>query len=201
MAGSGSLFDLQKLNDVSKNTIAAMSAAQVTDEVLDWSHDFDSNLYALLSQDRARTEKIFEIGRNDAKPRKDIAKWNEIRDYTDFFFDSLFEIKDVFPENVSPADTKEILTRYKSIYSENDDPQQWFERVKALASDLGYAQKPKDYKKNPELYKGHVGDVSMVLRVAVTGKTKSPDLYSIMQILGKDCVIQRLDSAADKIKE
>ena len=201
MAGSGSLFDLQKLNDVSKNTIAAMSAAQVTNEVLDWSHDFDSNLYALLSQDRARTEKIFEIGRNDAKPRKDIAKWNEIRDYTDFFFDSLFEIKDVFPENVSPADTKEILTRYKSIYSENDDPQQWFERVKALASDLGYAQKPKDYKKNPELYKGHVGDVSMVLRVAVTGKTKSPDLYSIMQILGKDCVIQRLDSAADKIKE
>lgn len=201
MAHSGSLFDLQKLNDVSKNTIAAMSAAQVTNEVLDWAHDFDIKLYALLSQDRGRTEKIFEIGRNDAKPRKDIAKWNEIRDYTDFFFDSLFEIKDRFPENVSPADTKEILTRYKSIYSENDDPQQWFERVKALAGDMGFAQKPKDYKKNPELYKGHVGDISMVLRVAVTGKTKSPDLYSIMQILGRDRVIQRLDSAADKIKE
>lgn len=201
MAHSGSLFDLQKLNDVSKNTIAAMSAAQVTNEVLDWAHDFDSELYSLLSQDRERTEKIFEIGRNDAKPRKDIAKWNEIRDYTDFFFDSLFEIKDRFPENVSPADTKEILTLYKSIYSENDDPQQWFERVKALAGDMGFAQKPKDYKKNPELYKGHVGDISMVLRVAVTGKTKSPDLYSIMQILGRDRVIQRLDSAADKIKE
>ena len=201
MAHSGSLFDLQKLDDVSKNTIAAMSAAEVTKQVLDWSRDFDPKLHALLSADRARTEKIFEIGRNDAKPRKDIAKWSEIRGYTDFFFDSLFEIKDAFPENVSPADTKQILTRYKSIYSEKDDPQQWFERVKELASDLGFAQKPKDYKNNPQLYKGHVGDISMVLRVAVTGKTKSPDLFSIMQILGKDCVIQRLCSAANKIKE
>lgn len=98
--------------------------------------------------------------------------------------------------------TQSKYLRATSRYTvEKDDPQQWFERVKELASDLGFAQKPKDYKNNPQLYKGHVGDISMVLRVAVTGKTKSPDLFSIMQILGKDCVIQRLCSAANKIKE
>ena len=201
MAHSGSLFDLQKLDDVSKNTICAMTADEVTDEVIAWAKDFDSELYGLMSKDRSYTKRIFEIGRNDPKPRKDIAKWSEVRDYADFFFDSLFRIKEQFPENMSCADIKEILTRYKDIYNESDDSQQWFERIRELALKLGYAQKPKDYKSNPELYKGHVGDISMVLRVAVTGKTKSPDLYSVMQIIGAKRVIERIESAINKIKE
>lgn len=194
MAHSGSLFDLDKLDDVSKNAISVMSAQAVTDEVISWAKDYDAELYTLLSRDRAYTEKIFAIGRQDAKPRKDLAKWNEVREYVNFFFDELFEIKDEMPENAK-ADVKTIIEKYISLYNENDDSQQWFERLKELAAELGYAQKPKDYKNAPELYKGHVGDISMVLRIAVSGKTRSPDLYSIMQIIGKEKVIARLNAA------
>lgn len=191
MAHSGSLFDLDKLDDVSKNAISVMSAKAVTDEVISWASDYDAELYQLLSRDRDHTEKIFSIGREDAKPRKDLAKWSEVREYVSFFFDELFEIKDEMPENAK-ADAKEIIEKYISVYDENDDSQQWFDRLKKIASELGYAEKPKDYKKDPEKYKGHVGDISMVLRIAVSGKTRSPDLYSIMQILGKAKVIKRL---------
>ena len=191
MAHSGSLFDLAKLDDVSKNAISVMTSKQVTDEVLSWSQENDIELYKYLSEDYDYTQSIFEIGRNDAKPRKDIAKWNEVREYLDFFFDDLFEIKDELDENVK-ADAKNIIESYISVYDENDDASAWFDKVKQVAVKLGYAEKPKDYKKNPELYKGHVGDISMVLRVAVTGKTKSPDLYSIMKILGKERTLKRL---------
>jgi len=201
MAHSGSLFDLDKLDDVSKNAISTMTATEVTDEVISWAKDFDNELYTLLSSDTDYAKRIFEIGRNDAKPRKDLAKWSDVKDYVDLFFDSLYSIKDQFPENVSKEDTLEILNRYKNIYSSDDDSQQWFERLKTIAEDMGYAQKPKDYKKEPDKYKGHVGDISMVLRVAVTGKTKSPDLYSIMQIIGTDKVMQRLDSAIKYVEE
>lgn len=201
MAHSGSLFDLQKLDDVSKNTIAAMSAKEVTGEVIDWSRDFDKELYELLNADKDYSESIFAIGRDGPKPRKDLAKWSEVRDYADFFFDKLFEVKDDYPENISTSDIKQILESYIEIYNENDDSLQWFDRLKGLASKLGYAEKPKDFKNNPELYKGHVGDISMVLRVAVTGKTKSPDLYCVMQILGKKRVAERIERAINKIKE
>lgn len=193
MAHSGSLFDLNKLDDVSKNAISVMSAKEVTDEVIGWANDNDSELYALLSADTSYTERIFEIGRNDAKPRKDISKWSEIREYAGFFFDSLFEIKDSLPENISKEEAKNILTKYTAVYNENDDGSTWFEKLKEMARSMGYAEKPKDYKKNPELYKGHVGDISMVLRIAVTGKTMSPDLCSIMRILGRDRVCGRID--------
>ncbi len=191
MAHSGSLFDLDKLDDVSKNAISVMSAQAVTDEVLSWAKENDEELYGYLSADYDYTKSIFEIGRNDAKPRKDIAKWNEVREYLSFFFDGLFEIKDQLPENVK-EDAKAIIDNFISGYDENDDSSEWFEKIKVIASELGYAQKPKDYKKNPEMYKGHVGDVSMVLRIAVTGKMQSPDLYSIMKILGKERTLKRL---------
>lgn len=194
MAHSGSLFDLDKLDDVSKNAISVMSAKAVTDEVIDWAKENDAELYKYLARDREYTEKIFSIGRSDAKPRKDLAKWNEVRDYVSFFFDELFEVQDEMPENAR-KDVSTIIEKYIAVYDENDDSQQWFDRLKAIAVELGYAEKPKDYKKNPELYRGHVGDISMVLRIAVSGKTKSPDLYSIMQILGKDRVIKRLNAA------
>lgn len=191
MAHSGSLFDLDKLDDISKNAISVMDASAVTEEVISWAEENDIELYKYLSADKEYTKSIFEIGRNDAKPRKDLAKWNEVRDYLDFFFDDLFEIKDELPENVA-EDKAVIIEKYIEAYNENDDASQWFDRLKVIATELGYAEKPKDFKKNPELYKGHVGDISMVLRIAVTGKTKSPDLYSIMKILGKDRVIARL---------
>ncbi len=201
MSHSGSLFDINKLDDVSKNAISVMSAESVTEQVIEWSKEFDTKLFELLSADTDYAKSIFAIGRADAKPRKDLAKWNEVRDYVDLFYDELFEVKDSYPENVSKSDIYDILASFKQTYSASDDSQAWFDKIKAIALKLGYAEKPKDYKQNPDAYKGHVGDISMVIRVAVSGKTRSPDLYSIMQIIGTDRVNARLDDALKKIKE
>ena len=104
------------------------------------------------------------------------------------------------PENVSASDVREVLARYQNLYDESDDSSVWFEKITSLAVDLGFAAKPKEYKNNPELYKGHVGDISMILRVAVTGKCASPDLYSAMQILGRQTVLNRLNMALESVK-
>lgn len=201
MAHSGSLFDLNKLDDVSKNAISTMSAKEVTDEVISWASEQDKELYALMSKDEAYTESIFAIGRTDAKPRKDLAKWSDVRDYAGFFFDSLYGIEDEIPENISKEDAISIIDKYKTIYCEKDDGSEWFEKLKVIAVEFGYAEKPKDYKKEPDKYKGHVGDISMVIRIAITGKTKSPDLCSIMKILGTDRVTARLDNMKKHIEE
>ncbi len=201
MSHSGSLFDINKLDDVSKNAISVMNADEVTEQVIDWSAEFDTELHALLSRDRDYAKSIFAIGRTDAKPRKDLAKWSEVKAYAGLFFDELFKMEATMPENVSDDDIVAILTQFKESYSEADDSSAWFEKLKAIATNLGFAEKPKDYKKNPEMYKGHVGDISMVLRVAVSGKTMSPDLYSIMQIIGKERTFARIDDAIKSIKE
>ena len=201
MGHSGSLFDLNKLDDVSKNAISVMNAKQVTEEVISWAKDFDNELFELMSKDVSYTESIFEIGRNDAKPRKDISKWSEVRAYAGFFFDSLFAFTDKLPENVTAEDAVAILEAFKASYDINDDGSEWFNKVKEIAVKFGYAEKPKDYKKNPEAFKGHVGDVSAVLRIAMTGKTTSPDLCGIMKILGTERVISRIDNCIKYIKE
>lgn len=199
MSHSGSLFDINKLDDVSKNAISVMSADEVTAQVIDWAKQFDHELYTLLSADYDYAKSIFAIGRTDAKPRKDLAKWNEVRDYAGLFFDPLFKVEDAYPENVSAEDKAAILSQFMDGYDQNDDSQAWFDKLKAIAVGLGYAEKPKDFKKNPEMYKGHVGDISMVLRIAVSGKSKSPDLYSIMQIIGKDRTFARIKAAMEEI--
>jgi len=201
MSHSGSLFDINKLDDVSKNAISVMTADEVTDQVIDWAKEFDKELYTLLSRDRDYAKSIFAIGRTDAKPRKDLAKWNEVRAYVGLFFDELFAKIDGMPQNVSDDDTVAILTQFKDSYDAADDSSAWFEKLKVIAGNLGFAAKPKDFKNNPDMYKGHVGDISMVLRVAVSGKTMSPDLYSIMQIIGKEKTFARIDDAIKTIKE
>ena len=145
--------------------------------------------------DKEKAIKILSIGRGGEKPRKDIAKFNEVSDYVSFFYDDLFYKKDELPENVEIEDRNEILTLFAQGYNENDTQEEWFNKMTEIAEKLGFAPKTKLYKKNPEDYKGHIGDVSMVLRVAVTGRRNSPDLYEIMKILGKDKVIERLNAA------
>lgn len=198
MNPAGSLFDYMKLLDVSKNVISKMSAERVYEEILSWTEEFDPELYQNLKNDPKKAIAILSIGRGGEKPRKDIATWSDIRSYLGFFYDDIFAAVDAMPENVSEEDAKEILSRYLSLYDPKSDSTLWFETITNLATDLGFAAKPKDYKKNPEAYKGHVGDVSMVLRIAVTGKAASPDLYSVMQILGEDCVKTRIQNAISK---
>ncbi|HBE12693.1 MAG TPA: glutamate--tRNA ligase [Clostridiales bacterium] len=192
MSASGALFDLQKLNDVSKNTIAFMSAEQVWELLLDWSQEYDPTLYAMLSTDPQKALAILSIGRNCAKPRKDFAMWKGVKEYLDFFYEDHFAIREPFPENVSREDIDAVLTKYAQIYTPDDDQAVWFEKVSNLAAELGFAAKTKEYKQNPHAYKGHVGDISMIIRIAVTGKTMSPDLYEVMKIGGKDLVEKRL---------
>ena len=201
MSNSGSLFDIDKLKDVSKNTISVMSADEVYNEVTTWAKDFDQQLYSLLTADEQKAKAIFAIGRGGAKPRKDLAVWSEVKDYVAFFYEELFTPATEYPENISKEDTLAILNQYKGIYSAADDGEVWFNKVREMGEALGFAGKPKDYKKNPDQFKGHVGDVSQVIRLAITGRTNSPDLCSVMQILGEETCQQRLAQAIETIEK
>lgn len=195
MSNSGALFDLVKLNDVCKNKIASYTSEKVYDLAVGWAEKYDRELFELLTRDKDFSVKMFGFDRNPEKPRKDIGKWSEVRDAFSFMFDELFDGEYAEVENVSKEDAKNILEKYKSMYDESADNQVWFDTLKDLAGDMGFAREVKEYKQNPEAFKGHVGDVSNVLRVAITGRTKSPDLCSIMKTLGKEKVVERIDRA------
>jgi len=195
MSVSGSLFDIMKLNDVSKNIVSTMTADQVYEYVCEWAQEYDPEFAALLKADPEYATRIFAIGRGGEKPRKDIAVWSEAKAYMGFFYDSLYEITATLPENIKKEDAVTILEAYKNIYTPGKTQEEWFADITALAVENGFAAKPKEYKKNPDMYKGHVGDVSMILRIAVSGRQNSPDMYEIMEILGKERVIQRIDNA------
>lgn len=197
MSSSGCLFDLVKLTDISKNVISVMDADTVYSLVKTWAEAYDSELYALLTKDEAYSKGIFSIDRGTAKPRKDIAKWSEVKEYCSYFFDETFTDKPELPENITKEMAKEVIEKYLTVYDSQDDKDTWFAKIKEICEPLGYTPNVKEYKKNPDAYKGHVGDVSTVIRLAVTGRRNTPDLHSIMSLLGKDRVIARLNSAAE----
>ena len=199
MSVSGALFDENKLLDVSKNVISKMSGEVVSKKITDWAKDFDNEFYSLLTKDEAYTKAIFSIDRDCAKPRKDIAKWKDAKDYVSYFFDEIFTPDYTLPENLKAEDAANFLKAYKEIYNENDTKEEWFNRIKGLCEPLGFASETKVYKANPDEYKGHAGDLSTVLRIAVTGRRNTPDLCSIMQVLGKDKCIERIDKAISAI--
>lgn len=199
MSASGCLFDFDKLNDVSKNTVARMSADEVYTSVLEWAKEYDADFAEKLSRDPEYSRRILAIGRGGAKPRKDITIWSEVKDYMGFFFDEYFELRDPLPEGFDRSEVRDILNEYRNIYNDADTQDEWFDRIKSLAAAHGFAPETKLYKKNPEEYKGHVGDISMFLRIAVTGRTSSPDMYAVMNILGKDKICKRLSAFADAL--
>ncbi len=196
MGNSGAMFDLAKFNDVSKNIIAFMTADEVYQGVSNWAKENDEEFYDMLTSDESYAKAYFSIGRGGKKPRKDFACWSEVKSFVSYYYDNLFTIEEAFPETVSLQDRKAILTDYASIYDENDDNNAWFEKIKELCDKYGYTSDMKAYKENPDAFKGSITDVSNVIRVAVTGRTNSPDLCSLMKVLGKDKVIQRINSAA-----
>ncbi len=193
MSASGALFDLMKLNDVSKNVISVFSAEKVYNRVCEWAEKYDAQLYALLTEDKGYAVSMFAIDRYGKKPRKDIAKWSEIKAYYSYFFHETYENDYTLPENISVSDAMEILKNYREVYSENDDKDRWFSKIKSLCEPNGFTSNVKEYKKNPDLFKGHVGDVSTIIRIAVTGRRNTPDLFEIMKLLGKAEVINRID--------
>lgn len=200
MNTSGALFDLNKLNDVSKDTLLRIPASELAIWLRSWSNDFAPE-YSYLFDDIEYLEKILDIGRNDKKPRKDLAYARQIIDFISYFWDNSFKIEDEFPlEIVKNDDVNNILRLYLDTYDHNDDNSTWFDKIRNIATDLGYAGKPKDYKKNPDDFKGHVGHVSTVIRIAIMGRSNSPDIWTIQQILGEDKVKNRLLKAISNSK-
>lgn len=198
MSVSGALFDADKLSDISKNIIALMDADTVYEQASEWAKEYDGELYSLLSSDPEYAKRIFSVGRGGSKPRKDLTAWKDVRDYVSIFYPAIFKSDNTFPENVPEA--ADILSDFAATYDCNDDSDTWFGKVKEICAKYGYAEKTGDYKKEPEKYKGHIGDVSSVIRVAVTGRTNSPDMYSVMQIIGKDETLKRVSSAIEHLK-
>lgn len=192
MSTSGALFDLNKLNDISKDVLLKISAADLFDFLKDWAAEFKPEIMHIFA-DRAYLEKILDIGREGAKPRKDHIYAQQMVENISYFFDDMFKIEDSFPAEVEEAgDTAAILTKYLETYDHSDDQETWFNKIRAITEELGYAVKPKDFKKNPDQYKGHVGHVSTVIRVALMGRQQSPDVWEIQQILGEARTRERL---------
>ncbi len=196
MSQSGALFDMDKLLDVSRNYISRMSAEDVLGSVLAWSRDYDPELYKRLDYDRDYALAIFSIDRGISKPRKDIAKWNETSDFVSYFYNDTFLPQYELPENINETESAGILSAYSENMTIKGDKTAWFDNLKDICLRLGYAGNVKEYKAEPEKFKGHVGDVSAVIRMAVTGRKNSPDLFEIMKIIGEDTVKERLLSAA-----
>lgn len=194
MSTSGCLFDFDKLNDVSKNVISRMDAASVTAKVTEWAKAFDPDFGKALAADPAYAEKIFAIGRGGKKPRKDLATWADAKPYMGFFYDAFYSLEDSYPDTFEKADIKATLEKFLITYDESDDMNTWFDKVKTIADELGFASDMKAYKADPSAFKGSVADISMFIRVAVTGKMNAPDLYTVMQILGKERTTARINS-------
>ena len=198
MSVSGALFDMVKLLDVSKIVISKMSAENVYEKTYTWAEKYDEELKEIL-KDKEYSLKVLGIERGNKKPRKDIAKWSDVKENIIYMYDEKYMNSNIeYPYQVinDKSDIDTILKLYlENYYNENDDKQTWFDKIKELAGNLGYASEVKEFKANPGMYKAHVGDVSTVLRVALTGRTNTPDMYEIMQVLGKESIINRFEKA------
>lgn len=196
MSNSGALFDLNKLNDVSKDVLLKVTASDLADFLQNWSEEFRPEL-SYMFEDRKYLERILDIGRHESKPRKDHIYADQMVENLSYFFDSTFRIQEDFPaEAADDADT--ILEKYLESYNHGDSQDQWFDKIRRIASDLGYAAKPKDFKKHPEEYKGHVGHVSTIIRIAVMGRSQSPDVWEIQQILGECRTRERIKACLNR---
>ena len=195
---AGSLFDYAKLVDVSKNVISRMDAGQVYTLLTQWAQEFDPEFGALLAEDPDYATRILAIGRGGKKPRKDLAVWKDAKPYMGFFYDQYLETPE-FDGKFASGVIAEVLNRFLASFDITDDSGIWFEKVKAITTDMGFTTDMKAYKANPDAFPGTVADVSTFIRLAVTGKTNSPDLYTVMQILGKDRTVARISAALNRL--
>jgi glutamyl-tRNA synthetase len=202
MSGSGALFDMDKLQDVCKNVVSRMSADEVYAQVLQWSEQYDPDFAAIFGADEAYSKAILGIGRGGKKPRKDFGLWSQVKDYVSFFFDSLFTPDYTgMPANLDAETIGAILRDYRTGYAPSEDANSWFDGLKELCPKYGLAADMKAYKADPSAYRGNVADLSMVLRVAICGRTNAPDLYTVMTLLDADKVRKRLQAAEQSLAQ
>lgn len=192
MATSGALFDMVKLEDVSKETLVRLDEATIADFVIAWAEKYQPDVASVIAPQRDDLVKLLAIGRDGKKPRKDLVNAEQIVAFTKYFFDAWFVQEDALPENIPAEEAVAILEDYLATYDHTDDNETWFGKIRTITEERGYAVRPKDYKKNPDAYKGHVGDVSTVVRLAITGRRNSPDIWAIQQVLGEEKTIARV---------
>ena len=199
MSVSGCLFDFDKLGDVSKNVVSRMTAEQVYESTAKWAKSFDPEFFSVFTNNPEFTKAVLAIGRGGNKPRKDFGRWDEVKGYMGFMFDEFFGIEEVYPDKFSKEIIKSALGKFLETYDDSDEQNVWFGKIKDIATSIGFAADMKEYKANPEAFGGSVADVSMFLRLAVTGKMNSPDMYSVMKILGGEKVGERINAMIERL--
>ena len=200
ISASGSLFGVEKLINISRNYISFLSAEEVYENVLNWSATYDKELHELLEKYKEYTINIFSIERYQKKPRKDYESWSSIKKNIWYMYDELFtNVEYDFQKITDDKEISKILKTYlEKYYQENDDKDTWFNKIKELTDELGYCSNMKEYKENPDNYKGSVADISTVIRVALTSSSMTPDLYEIMKLLGKERITFRINQVINK---
>ena len=191
MSKSGALFDLVKLNNVSGEVISRFPAEKLYEYVLEWANEFDKEFAEKLTANKDKAVTFFGVDRSGNKPRKDITQWKGVAKYMDYIFSDVFECDKI--ENTAAEDQKAVLAKYATVFDVNHTKDEWFATMKSICEELGFSPDVKAYKADPSAFKGHVGDISTIVRVALTGRKNTPDLYSIMAILGTDEIKARLN--------
>ena len=200
ISSSNPMFDLVKINDIAKNIVSTIPANELYSQIFDWAKEFDVELAEIFVKHENTAKQMLRIDRENARPRKDIGHFSEVKNLFSYMFNELFDKQTslVFDEKFTKSDIKELLKKYKEVYNTSDDKQQWFDKLKISASLCGFVDM-KTYKANPELYKGNVADASNIVRVAITGRTNTPDLYEIMKLLGSEEVYNRFNYVIDNL--
>ena len=192
MSISGALVDLDKLRDISKEVLSRMPAETLYTGWLDWCSQYHADFADILKKYPERSIAALNVGRTAKKPRKDLESWKQACGFMSFYYDESFVIQDDMPAEISEADRKLFFKAYLDSYCHQDDASAWFAKVKEITEQLGYAVKPKDYKKNPEQYKGSIVHVTNMIRIALTGRANAPDIWEVSQVLGEEIVRNRL---------
>ena len=195
MSKSGPLFDLEKINNISKNYLSRLSAKEVYDNLLTWAKEYDKDFATLIEKYKDYTTNILNIEREQKKPRKDFASYSEIKPNIWYMYNELFKDFDYEWQSITDKnEIKTILNDYiNNYYDINDDKDTWFNKIKGLSEKHGYCPNVKEYKENPDNYKGSVVDISTIIRVALTSKYMTPDLYEIMKLLGLENIKNRIE--------
>lgn len=196
MSISGALVDLDKLRNISKDVIGKMPAQEIFDKWSAWCEKYDETFAELIRKYPECTLAAVNVGRNAKKPRKDIETWKQACTFLSFYYDETFSPEDAMPEDITEADRKEFFSRYLASYDHNDDSAAWFDKVKAITEELGFAVKPKDYKNNPDQYKGSIVHTTNMLRIALMGRANAPDIHEVSHVLGEEIVRRRLQKWA-----
>ncbi len=206
MNSAGALFDMLKLNDISKEYIARLSSKELLDNLLIWSKEYNIEIYNLLNKDLDYSLKMLGIERDNVKKiRKDLVKYEDVLPSYIYFFDEKHEESLIngynfeYTDKINNQIVKQVLNKYLQIYNHNDDKELWFSRVKEVADILGFCTDMKEYKLNPDKYIGSVSDIAGIIRVSITNCKNTPDIYAIMQVLGESKLKDRMNNCINNI--